>query len=515
MTRSLHRAFRVVPSGPFTPARLWIKERNDMLHHQLTFVVCIGLISAVASGADRLNILFITLDDMNRDSIGVYGAKVDSTTPNIDQLANEGLRFEHAHVTIAICQPTRAVWMTGRYPHNSGALGFNRINAGVPTLPETLREDGYYTGILGKTEHVVPSRAKAFEYRRDRSELHNGRSQELYGKFVAEFLQNAKRSERPFFLMVNTHDPHRPFDKRTAAADRQPGKVVRSEKKRARVRYTGDYPAPSRIYQPDEIVVPGFLPDLPNIREEIAQYYSSVRRADDVVGRVLRELQQAGFADNTLVMLKSDHGIPVPFAKTNVWRHSTLTPWIVRWPGVIQPGTHETDHLVAGVDFAPTILDIVGIDPMQGMDGRSFLPVLKGEQQSGRDFVYTHINTIASGRSYTMRSLQGKRYGLIWNGWSDGKTEFRNESMSGLTWKAMVRAAESDPGVAARVQHYRHRVPYEFYDYQEDPYALTNRIDDEAIAKTVQDYHRRLLELMRSTNDHALPDIKKQPLTAQ
>ena len=520
MIRSLHRVFRSVTCGRTPPARLPTSERNYMLHHAPGYLIifCCGLFSAVASGADRLNILFITLDDMNRDSIGVYGAKVDSTTPNIDKLAADGLRFEHAHVTIAICQPTRAVWMTGRYPHNSGALGFNRIQPGVPTLPETLRDHGYYTGILGKTEHVVPSREQAFAYRRDRSELHNGRSQDLYGKFVAEFLQNAKQSKRPFFLMVNSHDPHRPFDKRTAAKDRKPGKAVRTEpteKKKAKVKYVGDYPAPSRIYQPDEIVVPGFLPDLPNIREEIAQYYSSVRRADDVVGRVLSELQQAGFADNTLVMLKSDHGIPVPFAKTNVWRHSTLTPWIVRWPGVIQPGTHETDHLVAGVDFAPTILDIVGIDPMQGMDGRSFLPVLKGEQQSGRDFVYTHINTIASGRSYTMRSLQGKRYGLIWNGWSDGKTEFRNESMSGLTWKAMVRAAKSDPAVAARVQHYRHRVPYEFYDYQEDPDALTNRIDDEKIAKTVQDYHRRLLELMRSTKDHALPDIKKQPLTAQ
>ena len=87
-----------------------------------------------------------------------------------------------------------------------------------------------------------------------------------------------------------------------------------------------DYPAPSKIYQPDEIVIPGFLPDLPPIREEIAQYYSSVSRADDVVGRVLVELEKAGFAKNTLVMLKSDHGIPVPFAKTNVWRHSTHHP---------------------------------------------------------------------------------------------------------------------------------------------------------------------------------------------
>ena len=472
------------------------------------FLFYFGIAGAQSFAADRPNILFITLDDMNRDSIGVYGSKVPETTPNIDRLASQGLRFEHAHVTIAICMPTRAVWMTGRYPHNSGAFGFNRINAGVPTLPETLRKSGFYTGCLGKTEHVVPSRKEAFEYKRDRSEMHNGRSAKLYGQFVAEFLKKAKDTKRPFFLMVNTHDPHRPFDKRTPAAKRKP--LQSNKGKNGRVRYKGDYPVPSRIYKPNEIVIPGFLPDLPPIREEIAQYYSSVRRADDVVGRVLSELKAAGFDKNTIVMLKSDHGIPVPFAKTNVWRHSTHTPWIVRWPGVLKPGTHETNHLVAGVDFAPTILDILGVAPMKGMDGRSFLPVLKGENQKNRDFVFTHINTIASGRSYTMRSIQGKRYGLIWNGWHDGKTIFKNESMAGLTWKAMASAAKSDPKIAARVKHYSYRVPFEFYDYKNDRDALKNLIDDPKMQDTIETYRLQLVEMMKSTKDGQLKNYMKQ-----
>ena len=455
------------------------------------------------SAESKLNILFITLDDMNRDSVGIYGSKVKGTTPNIDKLAGEGLRFEHGHVSIAICMPTRAVWMTGRYPHNSGALGFTKIKPDVPTLPETLRKNGFMTGILGKTEHVVPSRQKAFGYRRDRSEMDNGRSQELYGKFTAEFLGQVKKANKPFFLMVNAHDPHRPFDNRKPADQRnEAGETSEpssgnKKKKGRRV----DYPAPSRIYQPDEIVIPGFLPDLPPIREEIAQYYSSVSRADDVVGRVLLELEKAGFAENTLVMLKSDHGIPVPFAKTNVWRHSTLTPWIVRWPGTIMPGIHETDHLVAGVDFAPTILDVLGVEPMKGMDGHSFLPVLKGKKQRGREFVYTHINTIASGRSYAMRSFQGKRYGLIWNGWHDGETTFKNESMSGLTWKAMVKAAENDPALVKRVKHYLYRTPFEFYDYKKDPDALNNLIDDEEHAKLVERYGKELNKIMKKTGD--------------
>ncbi len=470
--------------------------------------LCMAVPCSACLAADRLNVLFITVDDMNRDSVGVYGAKVAGTTPNIDRLASQGLRFEHAHVTVAICQPTRAVWMTGRYPHNNGALGFDEIRAGVPTLPETLRRNGYYTGILGKTTHVVPSRENAFQYRRQSDELLYGRSPDLYGKYVAEFLQDARHAGRPFFLMVNAHDPHRPFDTRTPAAQRSLIEVepATSEKK---AWYSGEFPAPSRIYQPDEIVVPGFLPDLPEIREEIAMYYSSVRRADDVVGRVLDALKAAGVADNTLVMLKSDHGIAVPFAKTNVWRHSTLTPWIVRWPGVLKPGIHDTEHLVAGVDLAPTILDILGIDAMQGMDGRSFLPALQGKRQDGREFVYTQINIIASKASYTMRAIQGKRFGLIWNAWSDGTTVFSNESMKGLTWNAMVSAAESDPTVAARVRHFQYRVPLEFYDYAQDPHALDNRIHDPKARETIQALALRLGEFMRSSGDFALPAYER------
>jgi N-sulfoglucosamine sulfohydrolase len=469
----------------------------------LTLLACATFcLSAFAES--KLNVMFITLDDMNRDSVGVYGSKVKGTTPNIDKLAEEGLRFEHGHVSIAICMPTRAVWMTGRYPHNSGALGFNKIKLGVPTLPETLLKNGFMTGILGKTEHVAPSRMKAFGYRRDRSEMANGRSQELYGKFAAEFLGQVKKKGKPFFLMVNAHDPHRPFDNRKPVGQRNVAEEAAdpSSGNKKKKGEWADYPAPSRIYQPDEIVIPGFLPDLPPIREEIAQYYSSVSRADDVVGRVLVELEKAGFAKNTLVMLKSDHGIPVPFAKTNVWRHSTLTPWIVRWPGTVKPGTHETEHLVAGVDFAPTILDALGVAPMKGMDGRSFLPVLKGKKQKGREFVYTHINTIASGRSYAMRSLQGKRYGLIWNGWHDGKTTFKNESMSGLTWKAMAKAAENDPALAKRVKHYLYRTLFEFYDYEKDPDALGNLIGDDQHVKLVDRYAEELLKVMKKTKDH-------------
>ena len=227
---------------------------------------------------------------MNRDSMGIYGCPVEGTTPNMDKLASEGMRFEHGHVTIAICQPCRAVWMTGRYPQNNGALGFHKINKDIPTLPETLRAHGFYTGVIGKTEHMIPSRAEtAYDFSRSRWDMHNGRNKHTYRAFFEDFLAQAKAEDKPFFFIANAHDPHRPFDKRTPADKRKLPEGPTSSKNKQIKEH--DYPAPETIYQPEEIVVPGFLADVPDIREEIAQYYTSVKRADEVVWRSARRFR--------------------------------------------------------------------------------------------------------------------------------------------------------------------------------------------------------------------------------
>jgi len=203
-----------------------------------------------------LNFLLITADDLQWTSVGVYGSKVDGITPNIDKLASEGLRFTNAHVTIAVCQPSRQTLMTGRYPHNNGAPAFDPIADDVPVLQESLREAGYLNGSIGKTAHLKPKHRFRWDLGPnpedpgagfEMADLGNGRDIELYKKYTTDFLELAKEQERPFWLMLNTHDPHKPFFGNGG------------EK--------WDYPA-SRIYLPEEVEVPGFLPDLPEVREE-------------------------------------------------------------------------------------------------------------------------------------------------------------------------------------------------------------------------------------------------------
>ncbi len=444
---------------------------------------------AETTGASRPNILLITADDLNYDSVGAYGSKVEDITPNIDRLAREGMRFEHGHVTIAVCQPSRSVLMTGRYPHRNGARGFQPIHPDVPTLSGRLRESGYMNGILGKTKHLAPAAKFAWDFRVTREELGEGRTPERYYAEVVRFLKLAKKRNKPFFLMANSHDPHRPF------AGSQQEQRQKNRK----------FPEASRYYKPQEVTVPGFLPDIPQVRKEIAQYFTSVHRCDETVGQILRALRESGMADNTFVLFLSDNGMALPFAKTNVYLSSTKVPWIVRWPRKVKPGSVDATHFVSGIDYMPTALEVAGVAAPKGMDGRSFVKPMLGENQDGRDHVLTVFHRTSGRREYPMRCLQNQRFGYIRNAWSDGKFVFKNESQAGLSFRAMKRAAANNESIAARVRLFQFRVKEELFDFEKDPNALHDLARDPAYREVLKKLREQMLRILEQTGDPDLP----------
>jgi N-sulfoglucosamine sulfohydrolase len=436
------------------------------------------------------NVVLITADDLNWNSVGAYGCKTPACTPHIDALAAAGMRFEHGHVTIAVCQPSRGTMMTGCYGHNSGQEGFYHIDAfRFPLLTEELQRAGYLNGILGKIGHSSPRASFPWDYRLDMPELGWGRDLHIYGKCVAEFVGQAKEAGKPFFLMANAHDPHRPFH-------------GNDERLYGKGGFT--YPAPSRVYEPAEVEVPGFLPDIPDVRYEMAEYASSVRRCDDVVGRIVQELKDAGVFENTLVFFLSDNGMAFPFSKSNCYLHSTKTPLIATWPGKIAAGAVDREHFVGGVDLLPTVLDAIGAAVPDGVDGRSFLPVLRGQEDAQRDVIFTQYHETYAQDRYPMRCVQDRRFGYIFNPWSDGKREYTGEAHSGRTFRAMQAAAAEDAAIAARVELCVHRVPEELYDFAHDPDALCNLIDDPAYAAELERLRGRLEDWMVMFGDPAL-----------
>jgi len=422
---------------------------------------------------------------MNWDTVGAFGV-----TPNLDRLASEGMVFCRAHVSIAVCQPSRQSLLTGLYPHNNGGEGFEPINPAVTTLVEILRDLGYRLGILSKTTHLAPASEFPWHTKLTANDLAKGRDPQRYFHAARTFMRQAVDDGRPFFLMANSNDPHRPYSGGLQEANKY------SEAVRASLA------TPSRVYHYGEVPVPGFLPELPHTLTEIAQYYSSSRRCDDTVGRILDALDEVGASENTIVIFLSDNGIAVPFAKTNVWLHSTRTPLIVRWPGVVAPGSVDDRHFIVGADLMPTLLDALEVGHSLAFDGFSFLPLLQGvDHQPGRHQVVTVFHETSARRRYEMRAIQGERFGYIFNAWADGQTAFKNESQSGLSWNAMRAAGAGDPAIQARVNHFSYRVPEELYDYVADPDALHNLMGRAEVVESVKHARQELLNWMKRTAD--------------
>jgi N-sulfoglucosamine sulfohydrolase len=462
------------------------------------FILTLAALGGPAAVA-KPNILFLTVDDMSADSIGAFGCKVKETSPNVDRLASEGVRFKYAHVQTAACMPSRNAMLSGRYPHNNRVEGFYQVrDVSYPVMADLMRAGGYFVAIRHKVGHSTPYSPYKWDLVLDQStdggaRLH-AKDPASYGASTRQGIAAARAANKPFCLNINVADPHKPF-----YAEGRRGVTV------------DDPHAPSRVFKPDEILVPGFLPDDPVVRKELAHYYSSVRRADDAVGHVLKALEESGETNNTVVIFLADHGMPLPFAKTQLYHHSTRTPWIVRWPGVTKAGVIEERHMIEGVDVLPTLLDIAGIEqPTGGVDGRSIVPLLKGEPQDRRKMVFKEHNENSGGHRNPMRAVETRTHLYIFNAWANGTRRMGTATNGTNTYRRMTELAPSDPQIAARLKLADHRVPEELYDVARDPDCLHNLIDDPASRAELDRLRAELEAWMKRTNDPLLESFQKR-----
>ncbi len=459
----------------------------------LASLSCLAWLSSAAAET-RLNVLVVTTDDMSWDSVGVYGCKLNDTTPHMDRLASQSLRFVHAHVQVASCMPSRNVMFSGRYPHNNRVEGFDEVeNPGYPVLVDLMQAGGWFTGIRGKVRHSTPHAPypawdRVLDELPDGAKAHPKDSQSYYFSTKAG-IAAARQAGKPFFLNINISDPHEPFYGDGGRPDRN---------------------VPSHVFTADEVAVPGFLFDDPVVREELARYYSSVRRADDGLGAILRALEESGEYERTLIFFLSDHGMPLPFAKTQLYLHSTRTPLMVRWPGVTRPGAADDRHMVSAVDLLPTLLDIVRLPRPRGLDGRSFERLLRGKTQKGREFVVTAYHEDAEGQPRPMRAIVTKKLAYLFNPWSDGERVMTTATHGTLTYGRMQALAETDAEIAARLRLLDYRAPEELYDYAADPDALLNLIDSPGYRPQRERLTRTLEAWMKRTGDPLLDAFRKR-----
>lgn len=458
--------------------------------------MCLGLLgnATVWSAETPPNILIVTVDDMSADSLGSFGCPLAGTSPQIDDFARQSMRFNRAHVQVGNCMPGRNLMWSGVYSHINGVEGFvQNKSADYPHLSDLMQDAGYFTAIRGKVSHSTPYTPYAWNAVLDTDS--NGdkwhvKDPKSYGASTREGIKLAKQAGKPFCLMVNISDPHKPFYSQGA-----------------RNSTTADPYVPTRVFTAAEVPVPGFLPDDEVIRRELALYYSSVRRADDCFGEIIEALNQSGQADQTFVMFFSDHGMPLPFAKTQLYHHSTRTPLIIRWPGVTKPGSVNDEQMVSAIDFLPTLLDVAGHehpDP-EWLQGRSFAPLIHGQPQPDRDFVILQYNENSGRNRHPMRGIHTAEYLYLYNPWSDGDRKFATATTGTQTYRRLVARAEAEPEIAARLELFDHRVVEELYDISSDPDCRHNLIDSPAHQDELNRLRETLASELQRINDPVAP----------
>ncbi|HEY6167165.1 MAG TPA: sulfatase-like hydrolase/transferase, partial [Verrucomicrobiae bacterium] len=318
-------------------------------------------------------------------------------------------------------------------------------------------------------------------------------------------------AKKPFFINVNIQYPHRPFPG-SNAADAEEGDSTtpkaKAKRKAKPERVAGARTAGlARIYKPQEITVPDFLEDIPPVRTEVAQYWTAVAQVDVCLKGVLDALKASGHEDDTIVLFMSDHGMSFPFSKATVYFNGTHSAVILKWPGMPAAATHE--EFVSSVDIMPTLLDLLAVKHPDGMDGRSWLPLLRGEKQDARDYVITHVNTVSSGMSLPQRCIRTKDWALMFHAWPDGSARFKVEAMHGLTFNALQAASRTDARIAGRVKQLRVGEPLMFFNELTDTAERNNSIADANYATEIKRLAALLLAHMEKTDDPQTANFKK------
>jgi len=424
------------------------------------------------------NVVLFVADDQGL-FLGAYGSP-SVTTPNLDRLADQGLRFDGAYAVSAVCTPSRAALYTGRFPARNGCDGFGPIGEGVPIWGDLLGPAGYRTGLIGKLGGKPLERFQFDFFARTLPQNPGARSVEWYVEQLEQFLSTD--DTRPFCLVVNLRDAHYPFP-----LDGAP---------------TGKSDGPEDPHDPATVQLPGFLPDLPEVRQEFARYHDSLRRLDVTVGEMLKVLEKQVPAEDLLVVHTTDHGSPFPFAKTTLYEAGIRVGLLARWPGTIEPG-RATPALVQLADLLPTFLNLAGAPTPSDMDGRSLVPVLRGTTDTHRESIFASHTSHRHKPDVPSRSIRVGDWKYIRN--FDPDAVFQNAVMlTSASWRAIESAALSDPVLAQRVWDLQHRPVEELFDLAEDPWELTNLASDEAQADRLEDLRGRLAAVMEQQSDPLL-----------
>lgn len=431
-----------------------------------------ALIGTAAFGATNLyaqqkpNLILFIADDCSHYDLGCYGS-VDSRTPNIDKLATEGMLFEKAYQAAPVSSPTRHNLYTGIWPVKSGAYPNHTFaKEGTKSIVHHLKPAGYKVALIGKS-HVNPDSVFPWDYY-----SHLKKGSDINFDDLDSFIKECTENGDPFCVFVACTEPHTPWNK-------------------------GDV---SQFNQ-DKVTLPPMFVDLPITRKSFVNYLAEVNYMDNEFGKVLNIVDKYKIADNSVVVYTSEQGNSFPFAKWTCYDAGVHTGFIVRWPGVIKPGSRSS-AMIEYVDVVPTFLEIAGAKPQGELDGESFVSVLKGKKKEHKKYTFSQETSrgIFSGPEYYgIRSVADKKYRYIKN-LTPGIT-FQNTTTESKMFQAWQEKGKTDAHAKEMSEKYQKRPGIELYDVENDPYCMNNLADKPEYKKVIARLDKELKKWMDYCGD--------------
>lgn len=416
------------------------------------------------SESTKPNILIVLADDCTCQDIGCYGSG-NGLTPNIDALAESGLKFNRAYCSSSMSTPVRHSLYTGLYPiRHGGYANHGTVREEIKSLPHYLKEAGYRVGLAGKWD-VRPEENFPFE------NVHGFPSNcvsadtdyTLGGAF--EFVN--RNDDQPFCLVVASINSHVPYT-------------------------AGDY---TKI-DAKKIVLPDHIADTENSRKKYAMYLAEISALDRQVGDLVTMLKSAGKMDNTLIIFLSEQGAQMPASKWSLYEPGVKSAMIVAWPGVVEAGS-ETNALVQYEDMVPTLVDIAGSAPPDNLDGFSFKSVLSTPSNPGdRKYAFYVHNNVPEGPAYPIRAVSDGQFKLIWNLSYENEFDVQYLDDWKTDWKRT--ATEQSLGLLDRLSH---RPKYELYNLAEDKTEMENLYGREEYSDIITNLKYQLEQWMLEQND--------------
>ncbi len=410
------------------------------------------------------NFIIMIADDASWNDAGAYGHP-NIKTPYIDKLAEEGMLFTNAYLTISSCSPSRASIMTGQYPHNTGA-GY--LHAPLPVekliFPGELQKAGYYTASAGKW-HLGPKRP---EFDTIVGGGPSGCENWL------DVLKNRPK-DKPFFLWFAAFDPHREYEENII-------------------------PEP---HSKEDAVVPPFLPDNDSTRKDLSMYYDEIARLDSYIGAVMQELKNQEVDENTMVIYMSDNGRPFPRCKNRLYDSGIKTPFIVRWPSIVEAGT-VTHSLISSIDIAPTLVELATGKIPEQFQGNPFSEVLIDRFAETRNAIYAEHNW----HDYQAheRAVRDENYLYIRNAFPELNASPPADAVRSPTYQKMIALYEKDALEEDQMDCFiTPRPAEELYDVVNDPFQLTNLAGKPEYKKILNEMQKKLDTWIDNTND-SVPD---------